>query len=106
MSTTKFSITIEVEVKETGEVRSSRKIIGGEDLPSGGLIQANHVLLVEALRSESYLMLLSKLSMGDKIENINPEALNRVVYSHVQETISRFLPSVSEETLIRSKGKG
>jgi hypothetical protein len=102
LSTVSFTVTIEAQAKDTGEVRSSRKVQGAEELPSGGLIQANHVILVEALRSECYLMLLSKISLGDSLEKVTPKSLEGEVLSHLMESIRRLLPEVSAETIKRT----
>ena len=88
-------------MKDTGEVRSGKKVSGCESLPSGGILQVNHVLLIEALRSECYVMLLSRLSMGDSLEKVTAKALGEQVNLHLMETFKRILPEVVAETLKR-----
>lgn len=99
---TNLTVTIQVQVKDTGEVKSSRKREGGQDLPSGGLIQENHVLLVEALRSECYVMLLSKLSLGENPGEITVQNLHGEVLHHLNDSVARLLPEVLVETLKRT----
>ncbi len=101
---TVLTVTIQVQVKDTGEVRSSRQREGGQNLASGGLVQENHALLVEALRSECYLMLLSKLSLGVEPENITVQNLHGEVLHHLNDTIARLLPEVLVETRKRTLG--
>lgn len=101
MSITPLKVVIEAQVKDTGEIRSSRKTEGGDSLPSGGLVQTGHVLFIEMLRSESYLMLLSKLSLGAEPGEISQKALEDLVMSHLMGNLERLLPAVVEETLKR-----
>ena len=98
---TQMTLIVEARVRDTGEIKTTRKVVGGDSLPSGGLVQAGHALFVETLRSESYLMLLSKLSLGGNLESISPKELETLVFNHLVENIQRFLPEVSMETLRR-----
>lgn len=100
-NSSKFSVRIEAQVRENGEIRCSHKIIDGGELPSGGLVQAGHVLLVETLRAESYLMLLSKLSMGEEFSQITPKDLEGLVSTHFMQNLERLLPAIAQETLRR-----
>jgi hypothetical protein len=101
---TNLTVTIQVQVKDTGEVKSSRKREGGQDLPSGGLVQENHALLVEALRSECYVMMLSKLSLGSDPESITVQSLHGEVLHHLNDAVARLLPEVLVETRRRTLG--
>ncbi len=96
-----FKIQIEAEVRDTGDMRTTRQVSGGEDLPSGGLVHVGHALTVEALRAECYLMLLSKLSMGDSFESITPKEIEDLTARHIMSTMQRLLPEVAKETLKR-----
>lgn len=102
MSNLNFSVLIEAQAKETGEIRCSKKAIGCEGLPSGGLVQVNHVLLIEALRSECYVMLLSRLSLGESLSEITPKTLAEQVDLHLMEVLKNILPEVAAETLKRT----
>lgn len=101
----RISIAVEVQVEDTGEIKTTKKIQGGQDLPSGGLVHANYALFLEALRLECYVMLLSKLSLGENLEDITPQALNDQVSAHLMDSLNRLLPEVSRETLERTKYK-
>ena len=101
----RLSITIEVQVEDSGEIRSSKKIQGGQELPSGGLVHANYALFLESLRLECYVMLLSKLSLGENLEDVSPQTLNDQVAAHLIDSLNRLLPEVSKETLERTKYK-
>ena len=96
-----FKIIIEAQIKDTGDLVLTRRTEGGDSLPSGGLVHAGHALFVEALRAESYILLLSKLSMGAEPGDISKKVLQDLVTSHLMGNMERFLPLVVDETLRR-----
>ena len=106
MKDTNFDIVVRVSLRESGEIKTHREVrpaegVSLDDLPSGGLVQITQALIVEALRAESYVMLLSKLSLGDKFEEITPSDLDAMTRSQVLKVLDALGPLIADETLRR-----
>lgn len=107
-------VSVWVEMKEDGTVRSSHSPSSREDQktlqswPSGGLVQLAHALLVEAIKRETYTMAISTLSSGVELDALTPEDLDARTRAHVIEMLSRFGLSAAEDVLkvIRASARG
>lgn len=70
-----------------------------ESWPSGGLVQAAHAFMLEAIRRESYTMAIAMMSKGVARENISPEELFERVLGMTIEFCNRFGKDVCQDTI-------
>lgn len=110
MSAVNFVLSL--EVGEDGSVRSSLKLLSGEDatalraLPSGGLTQVPHALFVETLRREAYTMAISLLSNGRPLDELTTKELEESVRLHLLKMMDVFSKDACDAALFEVRSRG
>lgn len=76
-----------------------------ESWPSGGLVQAAHAFMLEAIRRESYTMAIAMMSKGIDRSQILPEELSERVVGMTLEFCDRFCKDICKDTINRLSEK-
>ena len=101
MSLAKLVVTIEKNDK--GEIKSGHRFLTPEDKktleswPSRGLAQMSHALFVEALRRESYTMMIAAMSKGVSSHDLDREEVAGMVVEHLNKLLHTFVNSAVDE---------
>lgn len=105
MSTRSARLLLEIQLHESGGMKSSHRPATEEDRaelnswPSGGLIHTSQALLVEALRREAYTMAITQLSLGKPLDSLSAKELADLAQAQVLKMMNELLGPLAVETL-------
>ena len=99
------ALALFIKLDEDGNLQTSHKpltkgdakVLGG--WPAGGLAHVAHALMVESLKKETYMMAISMLSQGRKVEDLTAKEIEEATRAHYMEMLDHFSGDMAESIL-------
>jgi len=103
-------LALRIDLDEDGNLTTSHRPLSKGDQevlegwPSGGLAHVAHALMTESLRKDTYVMAITMLSSGRKLEDLTAKELEEATRAHYMEMLNHFSGEVAESILRMLRG--
>jgi|SaaInlStandDraft_4_1057021.scaffolds.fasta_scaffold105582_2 hypothetical protein len=103
------ALVLSIKLSEDGNITTSHRPLTKGDAkvlqewPAGGLAHVAHALMTESIRKETYVMALSMLSTGRKLEDLTAKDIEEAVRAHYMKMLDHFSGEAAESVLAMLK---